>query len=104
MARYPRPDDLSSLVAELLERVYALEHPAAVRAGTATLSAGSANVYSPAITPDSTIIVAYYQLSGSGGFTPGVLVNDHSTPGRMNVVAVNGTGTDNSIFCWAIVD
>jgi len=104
MASYPRPDDLGRIIADLSARIAALEHPAAVRAGTATLSAGSANVYSPAITPDSTIIVAYYQLSGSGGFTPGVLVNDHSTPGRMNVVAVNGTGTDNSIFCWAIVD
>ena len=103
MARYPRPDDLASIVAELLERVYALEHPAAVRAGTTQLGPGnSVVVYSPAITPESTILVSYYQTVGPGP-TFGPLVQDHSTPGRMTIVSTGSPG-DISLVCWAIVD
>lgn len=104
MAIYPRPDDLGRIIADLSARIAALEHPAAVRAGIAVLAANTVTVYSPALVPESVVLVTYYQLSGSGPFAPGTLVQDHSTPGQMTIVSTGGTGVDNSIIAWAIVD
>lgn len=102
MAIYPRPDDLMAMVADLDARVRALESPALVRAGTARLSGGHVYVYSPALTPESTVILSYYQLV-SPMADPGPLMQDHSTPGRMEIVALGTPGSD-AIVCWAIVD
>lgn len=102
MASYPRPDDLGRIIANLSARIAALEHPAAVRAGTAQLSGGSVTVYSAALTPDSTVLVSYYQFV-SPMANPGPLVQDHSTPGRMTIIATGSLGSD-AIVCWAIVD
>lgn len=103
MAYYPRPDDLASMLANHEQRIKALEHPTRIRAGVAQLSSGAVTVYSDAITPASAVIVGWYQFVTPMA-SPGQLVHDNSTAGRLDIVATNSAPGNDALIIWAIVD